>query len=345
MEANAPKLKCLVWDLDNTLWEGTISEGDEVVLRDGVTDIIKTLDERGILQSICSKNNLEPCREKLESFGLWDYFIYPEINWNPKSENIQQIKENINIGMDTIAFIDDQPFERDEVKFTHPEVMTIDGENLEEVLEIDRLMPKFITSDSKHRRAMYQADIERNNKESVFSGTKEEFLKTLGMKFTLARAVEEDLQRAEELTVRTNQLNSTGYVYSYDELNELKDSPDHIVLIGQLVDNYGTYGKIGLALVEKKETYWELQLLLMSCRVMSKGVGNIFLIEIMNRAREEGVDLRARFVPTDRNKIMYVTYKFNGFEEIGETEEYKVLQADLSKERQIPDYVELDSNW
>ena len=92
--------------------------------------------------------------------------------------------------------------------------------------------------------------------EREFVGTNEEFLATLGMIFTIAPAGEEDLQRAEELTVRTNQLNSTGYTYSYEELDALRESPDHLLLVATLADRFGSYGKIGLALVEKGEPDW-----------------------------------------------------------------------------------------
>ena len=102
------KIKCVVWDLDNTLWDGTLVESDNVVLKDNAENIIKTLDERGILQSISSKNDFEVAKKKLEELGLWKYFIYPQISWNSKSEALRIIQESINIGQDTIAFVDDQ---------------------------------------------------------------------------------------------------------------------------------------------------------------------------------------------------------------------------------------------
>lgn len=109
------KIKCVVWDLDNTLWDGILTEGDDVQLRDGIIDIIKTLDERGILQSVASKNNFEDAYKKLEELGVAEYFLYPQINWNPKSEAVKKIAENINLGIDSFAFIDDSEFEREEV--------------------------------------------------------------------------------------------------------------------------------------------------------------------------------------------------------------------------------------
>lgn len=335
------KIKCVVWDLDNTIWDGILTEDKEVHIKDGIVDVIKELDRRGVLQSISSKNDYDAGKEKLEELGLWEYFIYPEINWNSKSEAIGNIAKNINIGINTLAFVDDQQFEREEVNFTHPEVLCIDAADTDKILDMDRMMPKYVTSDSKNRRKMYQNDITRNQLEEKFTGTKEEFLQTLGMKLTISYGQEGDLQRMEELTVRTHQLNSTGYVYSYDELKEFIESDRYDVLVAQMEDKYGDYGKIGLALIEKQESYWELKLLLMSCRVMAKGVGNVFMNSILNRAREKNVEFRAQFVPTDRNRIMYISYKFNGFKEISEENGVVLFGADMSYERSIPDYVTL----
>ena len=105
------KIKCVIWDLDNTIWNGTLLEDQTVILRPNITEIIRTLDERGILQSICNRNSYEQVFEKLREFKLAEYFIYSQVNWSPKSESIAAIAKAINIGTDTLAFIDDQQFE------------------------------------------------------------------------------------------------------------------------------------------------------------------------------------------------------------------------------------------
>ena len=338
---NKSKIKCVVWDLDNTVWDGVLLETEQVQLKEHVPEVIKELDRRGILQSISSKNEFEPAKKKLEEFGLWEYFIYPEINWNAKSQSIESIAKSINIGIDTLAFIDDQEFEREEVNFSIPDVLTIDAADIDKVLNLERMMPTFVTEDSKKRRKLYQTDIVRNNIEKEFSGTKGEFLASLQIKMEITLGEDKDLKRMEELTVRTHQLNSTGYVYSYEELKWFISSDKHEVIVAKLSDKYGDYGKIGLSLIEKKEEYWEIKLLLMSCRVMSKGVGNVMLNYIINLAREHGVSVRAQFVPTDRNRIMYITYKFNGFNEVQNEENLIVFEADTSYERQIPEYITL----
>lgn len=335
------KIKCVVWDLDNTLWDGILSENKQVTLKKGITKVIQKLDERGILQSIASKNNRDDAMEKLKEFGLDEYFIYPHITWNAKSQSLKNIAKLINISIDTIAFVDDDPFERDEVNFSLPEVLSIDANCLDEILDMPELNPTFITEDSKIRRKMYQNDILRNKNEESFSGTHDEFLASLGMILTISDVKDGDLQRAEELTVRTHQLNSTGHTYSFDELDALRKSDKHKLFIAGLEDKYGTYGKIGLSLIEFTEEAWVLKLLLMSCRVMSRGVGAVMLNYIMHEAKSANKKLQAEFVPTDRNRMMYITYKFAGFHEKFNDGGSILLEHNLSEVPPLPNYIEL----
>lgn len=337
-------IKCLVWDLDNTLWNGVLLENDKVTLRKNAIDIIQTLDSRGILQSIASKNEYSYAMSKLEEFGLQEYFIYPQVNWNSKATSVKKIAELINISTDTIAFIDDQLFELEQVKFSLPEVCCINAKNLASLLKMPEMNPRFITEDSQNRRLIYISDIKRKKAESEFIGPQEDFLATLQMHFSICDAKEDDLQRAEELTVRTHQLNTTGYTYSYEELNQFLASENHKLLIASLSDKYGDYGKIGLALLECKKEFWTLKLLLMSCRVMSRGVGTIMLNHIMKLAKENNVSLRAEFVSNNRNRLMYISYKFVGFKEIGNQDNIVILENDLTQIQPIPDYITLETN-
>ena len=169
-------IKCVVWDLDNTLWHGTLAEGDKVELKDGIADVIKGLDQRGILHSIASKNNYEDAVQKLKEFGLFEYFLYPQINWNPKSSSVEIIREKLNIGADTFLFIDDQPFEREEVNAVHPEVECVDSEYYLILEEMGRIRSGTVSDDASQRRIRYLEDIERKNEEEQFIGTPEDFL-------------------------------------------------------------------------------------------------------------------------------------------------------------------------
>lgn len=342
-EKKRKSVKCVIWDLDNTIWQGVLLEDSQVTLVPNIVRIVETLDSRGILQSIASKNDYGTAMAKLREFGIDQYFIYPQISWNAKSEAVRTIAKSINIGLDSLAFIDDQPFEREEVGFSIPDVLCIDAAELDGLLERPEFNPRFITADSKLRRQMYLSDIERNQAEKEFSGPQDEFLATLGLKFTLGPAREDDLQRAEELTMRTHQLNTTGYTYSYDELNQFRQSERHKLLIASLTDKYGSYGKIGLALVECGEEYWMMKLLLMSCRVMSRGVGTIMVNYILKLAKEAGVPLRAEFISTDRNRMMYITYKLGNFQVVSQTGDLTIFENDCSRIQGFPPYVEVET--
>src|SRR5215207_9813937 len=120
-------IKCVVWDLDDTVWDGILLEDREVKLRPHVVRILETLDGRGILHSIASRNDRDLALAKLQEFGLDEYFLYPQINWGSKAASIARIAQDLNIGLDAIAFVDDQPFEREEVAFVHGQVLCLDS--------------------------------------------------------------------------------------------------------------------------------------------------------------------------------------------------------------------------
>ena len=188
---------------------------------------------------------------------------------------------------------------------------------------------------------MYVADRVRSSVEAEFTGPKEEFLASLHIRFEIAAAQEGDLRRAEELTLRTNQLNTTGRTYSYEELDAFRRSDRYALLMARLEDAYGPYGTIGLALIETGESEWVVKLLLMSCRVMSRGVGSIMLNHIRRLAQLQGVRLLAEFVPTDKNRIMYVSYKFNSFKEIERRGDTVWLESSLDDVPPSPPYVQV----
>jgi FkbH-like protein len=341
--AKPKAVKCVVWDLDHTVWDGILLEDGDVPLRPGVLDTIRALDERGILQSVASRNDGDAAMARLKALGIDEYFLYPQINWNAKGQNVAQIAKSLNINLDTFLFVDDQPFEREEVQDACPTVRVLDAAELEGLLDRPELNPEFITDDSRNRRRLYMADIQRNTAEAEFAGPSEDFLRALDMRFTLGPCDEADLQRAEELTQRTNQLNTTGYTYDYHELNAFRTSPDHVLMVAGLEDRFGTYGKIGLALVEKTSAQvWTLKLLLMSCRVMSRGVGTIMMSHVMQLAKEAGAILRAEFKPNGRNRMMEVTYRFGGFREVARDGDLVIYEHGLETIQPFPDYVRVD---
>lgn len=337
------RIKCIVWDLDNTVWDGVLLEDGDVTLHANVVEHIRTLDGMGVLHSIASKNDHETAMAKLAEFGLTDLFLFPQINWNAKSSSVAAIAKALNLGLDAFAFVDDQEFERAEVAHTLPAVTLVNALDVDTELVKPEFRPRFVTDESTKRRAIYQGQMARDDLEREFVGTAAEFLAGLEMSFVIEPAQQQDLQRAEELTVRTNQLNATGRTYSYDELDELRESDDHILLVASLIDKFGSYGKIGLTLIDRSDQeFWQLRMMLMSCRVMSRGVGTVLLNHVMGLARDAGAKLRADFVETGRNRMMQVTYAFAGFREIAREGAAVVLQADLSAVQPAPDYVQLD---
>jgi FkbH-like protein len=336
-------IKCVIWDLDNTIWDGVLLEDQQVVLRDNVVKIIRTLDERGILNSIASKNQHDTAIAKLEQFGTLEYFLYPQINWNSKVSSIQEIARSLNLGLDTIAFVDDQPSEREEVSFSIPEVLCIDALNLNGMTSLPEMNPKYLPEDSRRRRSLYLLDLARAKAEKEFTGSSEEYLATLSMVIRICSARKEDLERAEELTIRTHQLNTTGYTYSYEELERFRRSTDHKLLIAELDDKFGAYGKIGLALIDCCKEFWTIKLLLMSCRVMSRGVGTVMINYILSLAKAAGVKLQAEFISNERNRMMYVTYKFAGFKEVHKNGSVIVLENDLNHIQPFPGYLRVET--
>jgi len=189
---------------------------------------------------------------------------------------------------------------------------------------------------------MYLQDQRRKQDEENFEGPRKEFLASLGIQLIVHEAVEEDLKRAEELTVRTNQLNATGKTYSYDELKAYMTSKRHRLILCGLNNRYGSYGIIGLALVEVLKDYYHIKLLLMSCRVMSMGVGTILLTHVMQEARKDGKRVKADFRHTGRNRMMYVTFKFAGFREVKtDSGGTIVMENDLDSIQDFPPYVKV----
>lgn len=338
------QIKCIVWDLDNTLWEGNISENDEIILKDNIVEIIKTLDQRGILQSIASKNDRDTAIEVLEKLNLYEYFLYPEINWNAKSQSITNISKKLNLSIDSILFVDDLEYERDEVKAIHKDILCLDAIDYKTILSNPLCIPQYITSDTKLRRQMYLDDQLRQNEEEAFHGAPIEFLHSLNMNFFISLAQEDDLERAVELTERTHQLNSTGITYGYEDLKKLKSTSNHLLFICELTDKYGSYGKVGLVLVEVFESRWHIKLLLMSCRIINRGVGSVLLYFILKECAKRNLKVTADFKTTNRNRMMYLAFKLSNFKEKYNESDYIFFENDLKLNVSYPQYLNVKTS-
>jgi methoxymalonate biosynthesis protein len=306
-------VKCLVWDLDNTLWQGTLLEDPSVQLSSEIRDVITTLDSRGILQSVASKNDFDLAWKRLKDFGIAEYFVLPKIGWGRKSDSIVEIAGQLNFALSTIAFIDDLPNERAEVTFRAPEVRCYAADQALALPALTEFSPASVTVDARRRREMYQASFRREAEKESFTGPDEDFLRSLDLEMHIKRADKEDLSRVEELTLRTSQMNATGVHYSDEDLLGLLDDPAHEVLTVTLTDRFGPHGAVGVLLLECHPAVWHLRLLATSCRVVSFGAGAVIIGWLIDQAAQAGLHLAADFRQTERNRMMDITYRFAGF--------------------------------
>ncbi|GAA2565946.1 MULTISPECIES: HAD-IIIC family phosphatase [Streptomyces] len=309
-----PTVKCLVWDLDNTLWDGTLSEDEEVHIAPEILEVIRTLDSRGILQSIASKNDFAPAWQRLEELGVAEYFVLPHINWGVKSDSVREIGRRLNFAETTLAFIDDQPAERAEVSHHLPKVRCYPAEEALRLTQREEFSPATVTVDSRRRREMYQAGFQRDQEKADFNGPDEEFLRSLDLVLRIDRADDEQLSRVEELTLRTSQMNATGIHYPDQVLRAYLDDRQHEVLTATMSDRFGPHGAIGVLLLQLHPHTWHLKLLATSCRVVSFGAGAALLNWLSDQAARAAVHLVADFRRTDRNRMMEIAYRFAGYD-------------------------------
>ncbi|MFF8593295.1 HAD-IIIC family phosphatase [Streptomyces sp. NPDC015220] len=305
-------VKCLVWDLDNTLWQGTVLEDGRVTLDPRVREVVAELDRRGILQSVASKNDHDLAWKWLEELGVAEYFILPEIGWHPKSQSVRRIADKLNFADSVMAFVDDLPVERAEVAHHLPEVRCYDAAQVLDLPALPEFNPATVTDESRQRRLIYRSGFEREAAREGFEGPDEDFLRTLDLELVVRRASETDLARVEELTLRTSQMNATGVHYSDETLRGLLTDPDHDVLVASMRDRFGSHGSVGIILLERHPSVWRLKLLATSCRVVSFGAGSVLLRWLMSQAALAGAHLAGDFRRTDRNRMMEVAYRFAG---------------------------------
>jgi FkbH-like protein len=322
----SPKLKCVVWDLDNTLWSGVLVEDglDGIRLDEEAARAVRALDAKGILQSIASKNNLEDALRVLKRFELDHFFIAPQISWGPKSEALRRLQQRLNIGLDTFALIDDQAFERAEVSMTLPEVAVFDPRQLRELLADARLdLP--VTAESSGRRLLYKAEDDRVEAQTGFSGTYEQFLRSCSMSVRIATLAAEHIDRVYELAQRTNQLNISGYRYSREEISELvRGSGSRAAFVVSAQDRFGSYGLIGFVVFDR--TARVIQDLMFSCRIQGKLVDDAFVAWLYETATApEGGVIHARFKQTKKNTPARQLLERLGFDRTASDDAFEIF--------------------
>jgi FkbH-like protein len=338
-------IKCVIWDLDDTLWKGSCLEDAHVELKAGVRDVLDTLRGRGILQAVASKN--EPAAaDFVERMGIAEYFVQTRINWDAKEDNIRAIAESLNIGLDAVAFVDDNPFELESVAAMLPEVTTWDAADYLAIPDRPEVALRYDTYETRARSTMYVDEERRKELAASYEGQKLEFMRDLGIVATARNAGADDLPRIQELVTRTNQFNSTGIRYSDADLEVLFRSPDHTFHVVSMIDRFGDYGRCGVALVRDETDAWSIESLLLSCRVAGRGLGSAFIAHLGDEATRAGTrQLRARYIKTDRNRQIGLLYRVLGFEKDRalSTDAVTVFTYDLSNGSiEAPDWIRME---
>ena len=340
----ANKVKCVAWDLDNTLWHGVIGDvnKDEVKPNAEMVELIDRLDQRGILQTIVSKNDYEIAWPRLEQLGLADYFLYPAIHWGPKSRSVQQIADELNINVDTFAVIDDSPFERREISNLLPQVRVYDPASGPSIID-DDAFSVVISDETRGRRLKYLTDAKRKRVHQTWRGDYAEFLKSCHMTLQIRRPRATDHSRCIELLQRSNQFNLSGRSYQPDDYNQLRDSEQHDCFCFEVADDFGGYGIVGVAAFETSGDFPTLVDFVLSCRVAQKMVEATFLKWYAVRQQLLGhQQLQVRLRVTSRNSPLRAVLKELGFMCLNESDDRQLLEMPFDSNLTVPDIITVD---
>jgi FkbH-like protein len=334
--------KCLVLDLDNTLWGGVVGEEGAAGVRIGPGDPegeayldfqrrVKALEERGILLAVCSRNNPADVQEvfatRREMALRRDDFAAFDVSWDPKHEGLQRIAAELGLGLDSLVFLDDNPAEIALVQQLLPavEAVLLPPDPAEYAAQLDRL-PWFekatILPEDRGKTAQYRENRERRALEET-AGYLESYLASLETVLTLRRAGPGDLPRAHQLFAKTNQFNLTTIRYALPELERLAADPAcHLGLVAAR-DRFGDLGTIGAFLLRREEEALVIDSFLLSCRALGRGIESAVMNEVkaLFLATTGCREFQARFVPTPRNRPAEGFYEREGFRRAGRTEE------------------------
>lgn len=329
------KIKCVVWDLDNTLWDGILVEdgASKLRLKSGTQEIVKALDQRGILNSIASKNDHAEVVNVLKNMQMDEYFLCPQVSWLPKSEGIKRIAEELNIGLDTLLFVDDSEFELAEVKSVLPQVRTLTAEQYESILALPECQVP-VTPDSSNRRRMYQVESQRQNVALDFGSDYLAFLKHCDIRVNVGPLIAHNIERVHELTQRTNQMNFSGTRYDRSLLTRVMETAGLDTYVIDCQDRFGAYGIVGFAIVNTLEC--RMTDLMFSCRIQSKRVEHAFLSHVIRKCiARSGQDFYANYRKTSRNAASGKVFADFGMMEL-ETRD-GVTSLMFPKARKVPD--------
>lgn len=326
--------KCIVLDLDNTLWGGIVGEDgfnniklDNKTLGNAFFEFQKKileLHKRGVILAINSKNNPEDALKVIRGHPYMvlreENFAALRINWNNKITNMKEIAKEINIGTDSLIFIDDDPMNRAMVREMMPEVMVIDlpedpalyVRTLEQINDLNTLQ---ITEEDFKRGKIYHQ--QRKRKELKYQSTDiDDFLKNLNMEIELAKANNFTIPRISQLTQKTNQFNLTTRRYTEEDIKKFVSSPDYLVYVVNVKDKFGDNGLTGCFIIDKEsKEKWIIDVFLLSCRIIGRKVEDVMINYIKKLAQKEKIrELIGEYIPTKKNMQTASFYKDNGFD-------------------------------
>lgn len=354
--------KALVIDLDNTIWGGIVGEDGPDGIKLGaeypgnayleVQRAILDLHRRGIILAICSKNNPEDALEVFRRHDAMllrlDHFAATRINWKSKAENIRELATELNIGIDALAFLDDNPLEREEVRMLLPEVHVIDlpagpahfAAALRSTPVFERLA---LSQEDRDRGTYYLAEQQRARLQS--SGVAlEDYYRSLAMEVEIGAVTARTLARVAQLMQKTNQFNLTTRRYSEQEIAIKAAAASWRVDALTASDRFGDYGLVGVAITSRNGEVCEIDSFLLSCRVIGRSVETALLSYIAREAAAGGMrTLRGWYLPTRKNAPSKDFYSKHGFRMINESDGKMLFEYDLSKELGWPDWVKLRS--
>ena len=338
MAARGRTVKCVITDLDNTLWGGVIGDDglDGIRLNahgDGeahyrLQQFLRELKNRGILLAVCSKNDLENALlpfEKHPEMALRreDITVFVA-NWKDKAENIRAIRETLNIGFDSMVFLDDNPFERNLVRelipgIIVPELPEDPADYVRAISELNLFETISFSSEDLVRAELYQREAERREAAAGFASV-EEFLQSLDMRITIARFDSFHLPRIAQLIQRSNQFNLTTRRHSESECEALMRDEAIIPLYVKLSDRLGDHGLISIVVLEPKDGKLVIRDWLMSCRVLVRGVEQCVMNHVFALAAERGLaEVTGEYIPTAKNGMVRDFFAQFGFRKISET--------------------------
>jgi len=353
--------KALVVDLDNTLWGGVIGEDGMNGIRLGqeypgaayqaLQRALLDLYRKGILLAVCSKNNLEDAMEALEKHpGMLlklGHFAAMRINWGDKVQNLREIAAELNIGTDALAFLDDNPVERAQVRSALPEVTVIElSGDPTTYADAVRDSPVFerltMSQEDRQRTTFYAAEQERSRAEQSFT-SKEDFFCSLEQEAEVAAVTPATLARISQLTQKTNQFNLTTRRYSEQQITEIASRPGWQVVSLRGRDRYGDHGLVGVAITHADGDSCEIDTFLLSCRVIGRTVETALLSHLAETARAQGLKaMRGWFLPTRKNAPAKNFYAQHGFTLESRNGDGDLWVLDLQKARiACPEWVKL----